>query len=206
MKLKTSISCKDCVRMGEKLCSKPSGKCGLERKRLRRNSYVPTKRMSDYGMQLKEKQKARLIYGVMEKQFSNYVKKASKMNGVAGENLLSLLEGRLDNIVYRLGYGRSRAQSRQMVNHGHFLVNGVKVNIPSFNVRQGDKIEVSEKAKKTEMYKIIDADEELKERSIPSWIKQDRKQGAGDIVGEPETDDMEIGIQTRLIIEYYSRR
>jgi small subunit ribosomal protein S4 len=206
MKLKTSISCKDCVRMGEKLCSKPSGKCGLERKRLRRNSYVPTKRMSDYGMQLKEKQKARLIYGVMEKQFSNYVKKASKMNGVAGENLLSLLEGRLDNIVYRLGYGRSRAQSRQMVNHGHFLVNGVKVNIPSFNVRQGDKIEVSEKAKKTEMYKIIDADEELKERSIPSWIKQDRKQGVGDIVGEPETDDMEIGIQTRLIIEYYSRR
>jgi small subunit ribosomal protein S4 len=206
MKLKTSISCKDCVRMGEKLCSKPSGKCGLERKRLRRNSYVPTKRMSDYGMQLKEKQKARLIYGVMEKQFSNYVKKASKMNGVAGENLLSLLEGRLDNIVFRLGYGRSRAQSRQMVNHGHFLVNGVKVNIPSFNVRQGDKIEVSEKAKKTEMYKIIDADEELKERSIPSWIKQDRKQGAGDIVGEPETDDMEIGIQTRLIIEYYSRR
>ena len=192
--------------MGEKLCSKPSGKCGLERKRLRRNSYVPTKRMSDYGMQLKEKQKARLIYGVMEKQFSNYVKKASKMNGVAGENLLSLLEGRLDNIVYRLGYGRSRAQSRQMVNHGHFLVNGVKVNIPSFNVRQGDKIEVSEKAKKTEMYKIIDADEELKERSIPSWIKQDRKQGVGDIVGEPETDDMEIGIQTRLIIEYYSRR
>jgi small subunit ribosomal protein S4 len=148
MKLKTSISCKDCVRMGEKLCSKPSGKCGLERKRLRRNSYVPTKRMSDYGMQLKEKQKARLIYGVMEKQFSNYVKKASKMNGVAGENLLSLLEGRLDNIVFRLGYGRSRAQSRQMVNHGHFLVNGVKVNIPSFNVRQGDKIEVSEKAKK----------------------------------------------------------
>ena len=206
MKLKTSISCKDCVRMGEKLCSKPSGKCGVERKRLRRNSYVPTKRMSDYGMQLKEKQKARLIYGVMEKQFSNYVKKASKMTGVAGENLLSLLEGRLDNIVYRLGYGRSRAQSRQMVNHGHFLVNGVKVNIPSFNVRQGDKIEVSEKAKKTEMYKIIDADEELKERSVPSWIKLDRKQGAGDVVGQPETDDMEIGIQTRLIIEYYSRR
>ena len=192
--------------MGEKLCSKPSGKCGVERKRLRRNSYVPTKRMSDYGMQLKEKQKARLIYGVMEKQFSNYVKKASKMTGVAGENLLSLLEGRLDNIVYRLGYGRSRAQSRQMVNHGHFLVNGVKVNIPSFNVRQGDKIEVSEKAKKTEMYKIIDADEELKERSVPSWIKLDRKQGAGDVVGQPETDDMEIGIQTRLIIEYYSRR
>ena len=206
MKLKTSISCKDCVRMGEKLCSKPAGKCGLERKRLRRNSYVPIKRMSDYGMQLKEKQKARLIYGIMEKQFSNYVKKASKMDGVAGENLLSLLEGRLDNIVFRLGYGRSRAQSRQMVNHGHFLVNGVKVDIPSFSVRQGDKIEVSEKAKKTEMYKIIDADEELKERSVPSWIKLDRNQGAGDIVGQPETDDMEIGIQTRLIIEYYSRR
>jgi len=93
-----------------------------------------------------------------------------------------------------------------MVNHGHFLVNGVKVDIPSFSVRQGDKIEVSEKAKKTEMYKIIDADEELKERSVPSWIKLDRNQGAGDIVGQPETDDMEIGIQTRLIIEYYSRR
>jgi small subunit ribosomal protein S4 len=206
MKLKTSISCKECVRMGEKLCSKPAGKCGLERKRLRRTGYVPTKRMSDYGLQLKEKQKARIIYGVMEKQFSNYVKKASKMNGVAGENLLSLLEGRLDNIVFRFGYGRSRAQSRQMVNHGHFLVNGVKVNIPSFSVRQGDKVEISEKAKKTEMYKTIDADEELKERSIPSWIKLDRKQGAGDIIGQPEADDMEVGIQTRLIIEYYSRR
>jgi small subunit ribosomal protein S4 len=206
MKLRTSISCKDCVRMGEKLCSKPSGKCGVERRRLRRNTYVPTRRMSDYGVQLKEKQKARLIYGVMERQFRNYVNRASKMDGVTGENLLSLLESRLDNVIFRLGFGRSRAHSRQMVSHGHFLVNGAKVDVPSFSVRQGDKVEAKTKTKKSEMYKIMSADEELAERIIPDWIKSDKKEGSGDIIGKPETDDMEIGIQTRLIIEYYSRR
>ena len=206
MKLRTSISCKDCVRMGEKLCSKPAGKCGVERRRLRRNSYVPTKRMSDYGTQLKEKQKARLIYGVMERQFRNYVNKASKMDGVTGENLLSLLESRLDNVVFRLGFGRSRAHSRQIVSHGHFLVNGVKVDVPSFMVRQGDKVELSSKSKKSEMYKLMQNDEELSERAVPDWVKLDRGNGLGDIIAKPETDDMEIGIQTRLIIEYYSRR
>ena len=206
MKLTTSISCKDCVRMGEKMCSKPQGKCGVERRRLRRNSYVPSRRLSDYGIQLKEKQKARLVYGVMERQFRNYVKKATKMNGIAGENLLSLLESRLDNVVFRLGYGRSRAQSRQMVGHGHFLVNGIRVDIPSYIVRLGDKVEITEKSKKSEMYKIIEIDEELEERGIPAWLKSDKKQGSGDVIGKPETDDVEIGIQTRLIIEYYSRR
>ena len=206
MKLTTSISCKDCVRMGEKMCSKPPGKCGVERRRLRRNSYVPSRRLSDYGTQLKEKQKARLVYGVMERQFRNYVKKATKMNGIAGENLLSLLESRLDNVVFRLGYGRSRAQSRQMVGHGHFLVNGIRVDVPSYIVRLGDKVEITEKSKKSEMYKIIEIDEELEERGIPAWLKSDKKQGSGDVIGKPETDDVEIGIQTRLIIEYYSRR
>lgn len=206
MKLTTSISCKDCVRMGEKLCSKPQGKCGVERRRLRRNSYVPSRRLSDYGIQLKEKQKARLVYGVMERQFRNYVKKATKMNGIAGENLLSLLESRLDNVVFRLGYGRSRAQSRQMVGHGHFLVNGIRVDIPSYIVRLGDKVEITEKSKKSEMYKIIEVDEELEERGVPAWLKSDKKQGSGDVIGKPEADDVEIGIQTRLIIEYYSRR
>lgn len=206
MKLTTSISCKDCVRMGEKMCSKPQGKCGVERRRLRRNSYVPSRRLSDYGIQLKEKQKARLVYGVMERQFRNYVKKATKMNGIAGENLLSLLESRLDNVVFRLGYGRSRAQSRQMVGHGHFLVNGIRVDIPSYIVRLGDKVEITEKSKKSEMYKIIEVDEELEERGVPAWLKSDKKQGSGDVIGKPEADDVEIGIQTRLIIEYYSRR
>mgnify|MGYP001215339579 FL=1 len=206
MKLKTSISCKECMRMGEKLCSKPSGKCGLERKRLRKNSYVPSRRQSDYGTQLKEKQKARIIYGIMEKQFRGYVKKASKMDGIAGENLLSLLESRLDNVVFRLGFGRSRAQSRQLVSHGHFLVNGRKVDIPSFLVRNGDKVEISEKSKKSEMYKTMSLDEEMKERNVPDWLKSDKKNGSGDVIAKPETDDMEIGIQTRLIIEYYSRR
>ncbi|MBM01563.1 MAG: 30S ribosomal protein S4 [Chloroflexi bacterium] len=206
MKLRTSISCKDCVRMGEKLCSKPAGKCGVERRRLRRNAFVPSRRLSDYGTQLKEKQKARLIYGIMERQFRNYVNKASKMDGVAGENLLSILESRLDNVVFRLGFGRSRAHSRQMVSHGHFLVNGVKVDVPSFKVRQGDKVEISTKSKKSEMYKLIEADEELAERVVPDWIKSDKGEGSADIIARPETDDMEIGIQTRLIIEYYSRR
>lgn len=206
MKLKTSISCKECIRMGEKLCSKPSGKCGLERRRLRKNSYVPSRRQSDYGIQLKEKQKARIIYGIMEKQFRGYVTKASKMEGIAGENLLSLLESRLDNVVYRLGFGRSRAQSRQLVSHGHFLVNGRKVDVPSYLVRNGDKVEISEKSKKSEMYKTMSLDEEMKERNVPDWLKSDKKNGFGDVIAKPETDDMEIGIQTRLIIEYYSRR
>jgi small subunit ribosomal protein S4 len=192
--------------MGEKLCSKPSGKCSVERNRLRKNTYVPSRRLSDYGIQLKEKQKARIIYGVMEKQFRGYVNKASKMEGIAGENLLSLLESRLDNVVFRLGFGRSRAQSRQLVSHGHFLVNGKKVDVPSFLVRNGDKIEISEKFKKSEMYKTMSLDEEMKERNVPDWLKSDKNNGSGDIISKPETDDMEVGIQTRLIIEYYSRR
>tara|TARA_E500000081_G_scaffold75618_1_gene77269 strand:- start:164 stop:742 length:579 start_codon:yes stop_codon:yes gene_type:complete len=192
--------------MGEKLCSKPSGKCSVERNRLRKNTYVPSRRLSDYGIQLKEKQKARIIYGVMEKQFRGYVNKASKMEGIAGENLLSLLESRLDNVVFRLGFGRSRAQSRQLVSHGHFLVNGKKVDVPSFLVRNGDKVEISEKFKKSEMFKTMSLDEEMKDRNIPDWLKSDKNNGSGDIISKPETDDMEIGIQTRLIIEYYSRR
>ena len=192
--------------MGEKLCSKPSGKCSVERNRLRKNTYVPSRRLSDYGIQLKEKQKARIIYGVMEKQFRGYVNKASKMEGIAGENLLSLLESRLDNVVFRLGFGRSRAQSRQLVSHGHFLVNGKKVDVPSFLVRNGDKIEISEKFKKSEMYKTMSLDEEMKERNVPDWLKSDKNNGSGDIISKPETDDMEVGIQTRSIIEYYSRR
>ena len=162
--------------------------------------------MSDYGTQLREKQKARIIYGIMERQFRTYVKKASKMEGIAGENLLSILESRLDNTVFRLGFGRSRAQSRQLVSHGHFLVNGRKVDVPSYLVRNGDKIEISEKSKKTEMFKTMDLDEEMKERNVPEWLKSDRKNGSGDVISKPETDDIEIGIQTRLIIEYYSRR
>ena len=192
--------------MGEKLCSKPSGKCSVERNRLRKNTYVPSRRLSDYGIQLKEKQKARIIYGVMEKQFRGYVNKASKMEGIAGENLLSLLESRLDNVVFRLGFGRSRAQSRQLVSHGHFLVNGKKVDVPSFLVRNGDKIEISEKFKKSEMFKTMSLDEEMKERNVPDWLNSDKNNGSGDIISKPETDDMEVGIQTRLIIEYYSRR
>ncbi|MBA4714970.1 MAG: 30S ribosomal protein S4 [Chloroflexi bacterium] len=192
--------------MGERLCSKPSGKCSVERNRLRKNTYVPSRRLSDYGIQLKEKQKARIIYGVMEKQFRGYVNKASKMEGIAGENLLSLLESRLDNVVFRLGLGRSRAQSRQLVSHGHFLVNGRKVNVPSYLVRNGDKVEISEKSKKSEMFKTMSLDEEMKDRNVPDWLKSDKNNGSGDIISKPETDDMEIGIQTRLIIEYYSRR
>ena len=206
MKLRATITCKECVRMDERICSKPSGKCSVERNRLRKNSYTPSRRLSDYGIQLREKQKARIMYGLRERQFRTYVKKASKMEGIAGENLLSILESRLDNTVFRLGFGRSRAHSRQLVSHGHFLVNGRKVDIPSYLVRNGDKIEISEKSKKTEMFKTMDLDEEMKERNVPEWLKSDRKNGSGDVISKPETDDIEIGVQTRLIIEYYSRR
>ena len=203
MKLRTTITCKECVRMGEKLCSKPSGKCSVERNRLRKNSYVPSRRLSDYGNQLKEKQKARIIYGVMEKQFRGYVSKASKMDGIAGENLLSLLESRLDNVVYRLGFAPTRPSSRQMVSHKHFLVNGVIVNIPSYVLKAGDKISVRDKSKKIDI--ILDSIRTIKGDIGLPWLDLDKAKMTGTFLNVPERDQMNLTVNEQLVVELYSK-
>ena len=204
MKLKTHISCKECVRMGERLCSKPSGKCSVERNRLRKNTYVPSRRLSDYGIQLKEKQKARIIYGVMEKQFRGYVNKASKMEGIAGENLLSLLESRLDNVVFRLGLGRSRAQSRQLVSHGHVMVNGKVVDRKSYQIKDGDEISLQDTSQNIPM--IIQT-LSSNERDVPEYLQLEISKCLGKFIRGPQLTDVPYPVQMEpnLVVEFYSR-
>ncbi len=156
---------------------------------------------SEYGIQLSEKQKARILFGISEKQFSNYFKKASKMSDETGENLLRLLELRLDNVIYVSQFAVTRMQSRQMVSHGHFRVNGRRVDIPSILVRPGDKIEVTEKIKDSTLYSGLD---KLKDYS-PKWLKVDLKKIAVEVLALPEKDDLEKSIDSQLIVEFYSR-
>ena len=187
--------------MGERLCSKPAGKCGVERRRLRRNAFVPARRMSDYGTQLKEKQKARLIYGVMERQFRNYVNKASKMDGVTGENLLSLLESRLDNVVFRMGLSNSRRGARQLVSHRHIIVNGGIVNIPSYNLKPGDIVAVREKSKSVESI----TNSLSSSSAVYEWITWNTETMQGTYVSIPERIQIPEKINEQYIVELYSK-
>lgn len=160
--------------------------------------------MTDYGIQLREKQKVRRMYGLLERQFRNYFAKAERMKGVTGENLLLLLERRLDNIVYRLGFASSRSQARQLVRHNHFLVNGKKVNIPSYLVKKDDKIEVKEKSKK--MRAIQEALEFAAQQGVPEWLHLDREAMEGTVADLPSRDQLpERDIKEQLIVELYSR-
>ncbi len=158
-------------------------------------------KMSEYGVQLGEKQKARVLFGISEKQFSNYFKKAARMSGETGENLLRLLELRLDNVVYVSQFAVTRMQSRQMVSHGHFRINGCRVDIPSAIVRPGDKIELVDKMKDSPLYGGLD---KLKDYS-PKWLKVDLKKLSVEVLGLPEKDDLEKSIDSQLIVEFYSR-
>lgn len=160
-------------------------------------------RLSEFGLQLREKQKVRRIYGVLEKQFRNYYKKASGQKGATGENLLKLLEQRLDNIVYRMGFGSTRAEARQLVGHKAVLVNGKIVNIPSYSVQPGDVISIREKAKKQQ--RIKDALELRKQREIEEWISVDEKAMEGTFKSIPERSDLPTEIQENLIVELYSK-
>lgn len=160
-------------------------------------------RLSDYGMQLREKQKVRRIYGVLERQFSNYYKKASRMNGNTGENLLQLLEARLDNVVYRMGFGSTRAEARQLVSHCAILVNGNKVNIPSYRVKAGDVISVREKSQK--QARIADALELAAQIGFPAWVSVDAKKFEGTFKAVPARDEVAQDINESLVVEYYSR-
>jgi small subunit ribosomal protein S4 len=160
-------------------------------------------RDTEYGTQLREKQKVRRIYGVLEKQFRNYFKKASRMKGATGENLLKLLESRLDNVVYRMGFGSTRAESRQLVSHRSVLVNGRSVNIASYQVAEGDTIAIREKSKKQE--RILSSVELSKQRAEVEWIEVDHKKLEGVYSSQPERGQLPPDINEQLIVEFYSK-
>ena len=161
------------------------------------------RKVSEYGLQLREKQKAKFIYGVLEKPFRNYYTKAEKMEGQTGENMMILLERRLDNVVFRMGFGRTRRETRQMVDHKHILVNGKCVNIPSYLVKAGDVIEVKEKAKSSRRYK--DALEVTAGRLVPAWLDVDQENLRGTVKELPTREEIDVPVNEMLIVELYSK-
>ena len=201
--------CKQCRREGEKLFLKGekcfTDKCGIEKR-----SYPPGQhgqrrggRLSDYGVQLREKQKLRKIYGILEKQFRSYYAEADRLKGVTGENLLQLLESRLDNVVYRMGIGVSRSESRQLVRHNSITVNGSRVNIPSYQVKPGDQVAVAEASKN--QLRVKSATESADERGFPEWVEFDVKKLSGTFKNKPQRDDLPPTINESLIVELYSK-
>lgn len=200
--------CKQCRREGEKLFLK-GDKCFSDKCPIERRNYPPGQhgqrriRMSDYALQLREKQKIRRIYGLLERQFRNLYKRADREKGVTGENLLRLLEARLDNVVYHMGFGSSRAESRQLVRHNCVLVNGKRVNIPSSLVFPGDQIEIAAQAKK--FLRIQSAIEVAKRRDVPSWLEVDWDNLKGVYKTAPDRSDLSATINESLVVELYSK-
>ncbi|MDJ0787346.1 MAG: 30S ribosomal protein S4 [Myxococcota bacterium] len=200
--------CRLCRREGTKLFLKGdrcfSDKCSVDRR-----NYPPGQhgqgrpRFSDFGVQLREKQKVKRIYGMLEKQFADTATKASRMKGRTGDNLLQLLERRLDNVVFRLGFATSRNEARQLLRHGHFLVNGRKTTIPSFLTKPGMLITVREKSR--EVTRIAGALETLEGRSVPEWLEVDKDNFAGTVKALPTREDVTLPIEEQLIVEFYSR-
>ena len=172
-------------------------------KKSNRESKRANKKLSEYGMQLREKQKAKFIYGVLEKPFRNYYAKASKMNGMVGTNLMILLECRLDNVLFRMGFGRTRKETRQIVDHKHVLVNGKQVNIPSYQVKAGDVIEIKEKFKSAQRYK--DILEVTAGRMVPAWLESDQENLRGTVKELPTRDEIDVPVNEMLIVELYSK-
>ena len=178
---------------------------GLEiAKKPGKNRMSPRRRLSPYGLQLREKQKARFLYGILERQFRNYYDKASNIEGSTGDELLILLEKRFDNVMFRTGMFNTRRQSRQAVNHGHFLINDKKVNIPSYQIKQGDKITWKDKSKNSSLFQI--ASENIKNNQCAKWLTLDKSGLSVQINNLPSASDAELEIDTRQIVEYYSRR
>jgi small subunit ribosomal protein S4 len=204
----TEAICRQCRREGTKLFLK-GDRCFSEKCAVERRNYPPGQhgqgrsRVSDYGLQLREKQKVKRMYGLLEAQFRRTMATASRMKGRAGENLLSLLERRLDNVVFRLGFATSRAEARQLVQHGHFLINGRKANIPSLRLNAGQRIALREKSKK--ISRIIAALDVLERRSIPGWLELDKDNFEGTLKALPAREDITMPIQEQLIVELYSR-
>lgn len=200
--------CRICRREGAKLFLK-GDRCYTDKCAIDRRAYPPgqhgqgRKKVTDYGVQLREKQKVRRMYNLLEKQFRGYFKAADRKKGVTGENLLQLLESRLDNMVYRLGFASSRNEARQLVNHGHFLVNGKKVNVCSYLVKPGSIIEVREKSKKIQ--RISDSLDAVVRRGVPEWLELEREQFKGTVKSIPVREDITMPIQENLIVELYSK-
>lgn len=204
----TGAVCRLCRRSGVKLFIKGSKcftKCTLEKRSAPpgQQQRGRRRRLSDRGLQLREKQKARYTYGVLEKQFLRLFTIADRMSGITGENLLVLLERRLDNVVYRLGFAESRPQARQLVRHGHIMLNGRKTDIPSSLIKEGDTIGWREASSKTEYYKLLT--ETIESRSVPNWLVLDTNNLVGKVVSLPTADDIEARLDGKAIIEYYSR-
>ena len=172
-------------------------------KKSNRESKRANKKLSEYGLQLREKQKAKFIYGVLEKPFRNYYAKASRMNGMVGTNLMILLECRLDNVLFRMGFGRTRKETRQIVDHKHVLVNGKQVNIPSYQVKAGDVIEIKEKFKSAQRYK--DILEVTAGRMVPAWLESDQENLRGTVKELPTRDEIDVPVNEMLIVELYSK-
>lgn len=205
----TGAVCKLCRREGEKLFLKGSRcitvKCSFERK-----SYAPGQhgvsqrtKLSNYGVQLREKQKVRRIYGILERQFHNYYQKADRLKGVTGENLLKLLESRLDNTVYRLGFAQSRIQARQLVKHRHFMVNNSLVDIPSYLLRPGDIVSVRDKSKKLTVFH--ESMRRIRDEDMYTWLRLEKATLEGTFLEWPNREDIPIQVQENLIIELYSK-
>jgi small subunit ribosomal protein S4 len=204
----TGASCRLCRREGERLLLKGE-RCYTDKCSIKRRVYAPgqhgqaKKKLSEYGVQLREKQKARRYYGILEGQFRKYFELASKKKGITGENLLQILESRLDNTVYRLGLATSRPEARQLVNHGHFTINGKKVNIPSYLLKVGDVIALREKSRSSEKFKAIS--EIVGRTAIPKWLEFDRENMAGKVAAIPAREDIDLPIAEHLIVELYSK-
>ncbi len=204
----TGSVCRMCRREGTKLFLKGekcfSQKCAVTKRPTPpgQHGQARQRKMSEYGLQLREKQKARRAYGMLENQFRRTHDKALKMKGVSGENLLQLLERRLDNVVYRAGLANSRPQARQLVNHGHFLVNGQKVDIPSYIVKEGDVITVRQSSKEIELFK---AAREGSARILPKWLSCNTDELKATVGSLPERSDIDFALQENMIIEFYSR-
>ena len=204
----TQADCRLCRREGTKLflngerCT--SKKCAIERRPLPPGQHgAGRKKVAEYGTQLREKQKVRRYYGVLEGQFAKYFEMANKKKGITGENLLSILESRLDNVIYRLGFAASRAEARQLVVHGHFLINDKKVNIPSYLIKPGDSIAVRDKSKSSE--KIKTGLERAKSKTLPKWLEMNRDTFVARVASLAQRDDIDLEIAEHLIVELYSK-
>ena len=204
----TESVCRLCRREGGKLFLKGTRcytkKCSFERRPTPPGQHgVRRRKMGEFGIQLREKQKVRRVYGVLERQFRNYFREAETHEGVTGEALLRSLETRLDNVVFRLGFGTSRAQARQLVTHGHFAVNGVPTDVASYALRPGDRVEVRESHRSREAFKVIR--ETLRSHQAPEWLSLDAAKLSGSIASLPRRDQMPLDLSEQLVVEYYSR-
>ena len=200
--------CRICRREGEKLFIK-GDRCYTEKCAIERRKYPPGqhgqgfKKLSDYGVQLREKQKVRKMYGLLEKQFRRYFYDADRAKGITGEVLLQLIERRLDTIVFRMGFAPNRRRARQLIGHGHILVNGKKVNLPSYSIKQGDLVEVKQASR--DMAEIVDSLSKSEHRGLPGWVEVESANFQGKVLHIPSRDEIQLPVQEQLIVELYSK-